>query len=125
MADKRDHLESLRRSIQYHSYRYHTLGDPEISDAEYDALMHELKRIETEHPELVTPESPTQRVGAAPLAGFTKVRHPIPMTSIQDAFSRQEVLDWYARAMRLLPDDVSLEYVVEPKIDGLAVALTL
>jgi DNA ligase (NAD+) len=117
-------LEKLRALLRYHSYRYHTLDQPEISDAEYDALLHELRALETQYPELITPDSPTQRVGAEPLPEFVKVQHPYPMTSLTDAFSREEVEAWLERAKRLLPDDVSLEFVVEPKIDGLAVALT-
>jgi len=117
-------VEKLRALIAYHSYRYHTLDQPEITDAEYDALLHELRAIETQHPELITPTSPTQRVGAEPLPEFVKVEHPYPMTSLTDAFSAQEVSDWLTRAQRLLPEGAPLEFVVEPKIDGLAVALT-
>jgi DNA ligase (NAD+) len=117
-------LRALRDLLHYHSYRYHALDAPEISDAEYDALMHELREIEAAHPGWVTPDSPTQRVGAEPLAEFAQVRHPHPMTSLADAFSREEVQAWQARALRLLPDGVALRYVAEPKIDGLAVALT-
>jgi len=116
--------EELRRLIRYHNYRYHTLSAPVISDAEFDALMRRLRDLEEEHPELVTPDSPTQRVGSEPLPGFEKVEHPHPMTSLADAFSREEVLAWLRRARRLLPDDTELAFVVEPKIDGLAVALT-
>jgi len=117
-------LERLRALVNYHSYRYHTLDQPEISDAEYDALLHELRNLESEHPELVTPDSPTQRVGAQASPEFAKVRHPYPMTSLTDAFSAEAVREWLARALRLLPKDARLEFVVEPKIDGLAVALT-
>jgi len=122
--DVASRIEELRRLIRYHNYRYHTLGEPVISDAEFDALMRRLRELEEEHPELVTPDSPTQRVGGEPLPGFTKVEHPHPMTSLADAFSREEVLAWLRRARRLLPDEVELAFVVEPKIDGLAVALT-
>jgi DNA ligase (NAD+) len=117
-------LEELRALLRYHSYRYHTLDDPVISDAEYDALLHELRALEEQHPELVTPDSPTQRVGATPLAEFAQVTHPRPMTSLTDAFAREEMVAWRERALRLLPEGTALEYVVEPKIDGLAVALT-
>jgi DNA ligase (NAD+) len=117
-------LASLRRLINYHSHLYHTLDRPEISDAEYDALMHELRALEAQHPELVTPDSPTQRVGNEPLAEFAKVQHPHPMTSLTDAYSVEEAQAWLERAKRLLPEDQSLAFVVEPKIDGLAVALT-
>ncbi|MCD6520132.1 MAG: NAD-dependent DNA ligase LigA [Anaerolineae bacterium] len=117
-------IEELRALIRYHDYLYYTLDQPEITDAEYDALMRELEALEAAHPELITPDSPTQRVGAEPLPEFAKVRHPYPMTSLADAFSREEVEAWLERAKRLLPEDIKLEFVVEPKIDGLAVALT-
>ncbi len=117
-------VASLRQLINHHSYLYHTLDQPTISDAEYDALVHELRALEAEHPELITPDSPTQRVGAEPLAEFAKVRHPHPMTSLTDAFAAEEVQAWLERARRLLPEDQPLAFVVEPKIDGLAVALT-
>ena len=122
--DVRERIERLRGLIHYHNYRYHALDDPAVSDAEYDALMHELRQLEQEHPELITPDSPTQRVGAEPLAEFQRVRHPHPMTSLADAFSVEEVRAWLERAKRLLPEDTPLRFVVEPKVDGLAVALT-
>jgi DNA ligase (NAD+) len=119
-----ERIERLRALLHYHSYLYHTLDKPEITDAEYDALMHELRTLEAQHPELVTPDSPTQRVGAEPLPEFVKVTHPYPMTSLTDAFSREEVEAWRERFGRLLPQGTAVEFVVEPKIDGLAVALT-
>jgi DNA ligase (NAD+) len=129
MADLRERVERLRERLRYHAYRYYTLDDPEISDAEYDALLHELERIEAEHPELVTADSPTQRVGAEPSEAFERVEHAHPMTSLADAFTREEVEAWLARARRLLPDDgagpdAGLRFVAEPKIDGLAISLT-
>lgn len=120
-------LAELRKEINYHSYRYHTLDDPIISDVEYDRLMQELRNLEADHPELVTPDSPTQRVGAKPLDNFEKVTHPIPMTSLGNAFNDDDMHAWLNRIKRLLPQGVTaddLEFVVEPKIDGLAVALT-
>lgn len=120
-------LAELRREINFHLYRYHTLDDPVISDYEYDRLMQELRRLEEEHPELITPDSPTQRVGAQPLEGFAKVIHPRPMTSLGNAFDDEDLRKWLARVERLLPEGLAvsdLEFVVEPKIDGLAVALT-
>jgi DNA ligase (NAD+) len=114
----------LRALIHHHAYRYYTLDQPEISDAEYDALVHALRGLEETDPTLVTPDSPTQRVGASPLAEFTKVEHPHPMTSLTDAFAREEVDAWLDRARRLLPEGPPLRFVAEPKIDGLAVALT-
>ncbi len=127
MPDTQQRLAELRAEINYHLYRYHTLDDPVISDAEYDQLLNELRRLEAEHPDLITPDSPTQRVGAPPLEGFEKVIHPIPMTSLGNAFDDEDMRNWLARVGRLLPPGMSvkdLEFVVEPKIDGLAIALT-
>jgi DNA ligase (NAD+) len=121
------HIAQLRDEINYHAYRYHTLDDPIISDAEYDQLMGKLRALEEAHPELITPDSPTQRVGAPPLDQFEKVIHPVPMTSLGNAFSDEDMRAWLSRIGRLLPDDVAvtdLAFVVEPKFDGLAVALT-
>ncbi len=120
-------LAELREQINYHSYRYHTLDDPLISDAEYDRLVQQLRQLEQEYPELITPDSPTRRVGAEPLDAFEKVTHPIPMTSLGNAFDDDDMRAWLARIERLLPDNLpanELAFVVEPKIDGLAMALT-
>jgi DNA ligase (NAD+) len=120
-------LAELRRDISYHLYRYHALDDPVISDFEYDQLMQELRQLEEKHPDLVTPDSPTQRVGAEPLEGFEKIIHPIPMTSLGNAFDDPDMRKWLARIERLLAGGSkadTLAFVVEPKIDGLAVALT-
>jgi len=117
-------IKRLSALLRYHSYLYYTLDRPEITDAEYDAMMRELRALEAERPDLIAPDSPTQRVGDEPLPEFVKVRHPYPMTSLADAFSREEVQAWLDRALRLLPEDISLTFVAEPKIDGLAVALT-
>jgi len=117
-------IDELRRIIEQHAHHYYTLDAPTISDAEYDALIHELRRLEAEYPNLITPDSPTQRVGATPLEAFGKVQHPHPMTSLVDAFTREEVQQWLQRAQRLLPEGEPLAFVAEPKIDGLAVALT-
>jgi DNA ligase (NAD+) len=119
-----DRLTDLRRQIAYHNYRYHVLDDPVVSDREYDMLMRELEALEAAHPELVTADSPTQRVGAEPLQAFAKVTHPAPMLSLGNAFDEAELRAWRERVLRLLPEDTQLDYVVEPKIDGLAVALT-
>lgn len=119
-----EELERLRDLIRYHNYRYHVLDAPEISDAEYDALFQRLKALEAEHPELITPDSPTQRVGGAALERFEKVRHPRPILSLANVFSEDELQAWEERNRKLLPAGASLEYVVEPKIDGLTVVLT-
>lgn len=120
-----EQIKELRQKIDYHRYRYHVQNDPVISDAEYDTLYRDLEALEEEHPELVTPESPTQRVGAEPLDSFEKVDHPAPILSLQSAQNMEEVHAWRTRIGRLLPEDVTeLEYVVEPKVDGLTVVLT-
>lgn len=121
-----ERLDALRRAIDYHAHRYYVLDDPEISDAEYDALWRELVTLEAAHPELVTPDSPTQRVAGAPAEGFAKVRHVAPILSLGNAFNPDELTAWRDRFMRLLPeaDRAAVAYVVEPKIDGLSVVLT-
>ncbi|MGQ9502927.1 MAG: NAD-dependent DNA ligase LigA [Anaerolineae bacterium] len=122
-----ERISRLRAEINYHAYRYYTLDDPIISDAEYDQLMQELRRLEEAHPELITPDSPTQRVGAPPRPEFRKVIHPVPMTSLSNAFNEEDMRAWLTRIRRLLPEDLpseELAFVVEPKFDGLAVALT-
>lgn len=127
MSNIQQTLAELREQINFHSYRYHTLDDPLISDGQYDQLMNQLRQLETDHPELVTPDSPTRRVGAEPLDTFEKVTHPIPMTSLGNAFDDDDMHAWLARIEKLLPKDMTvddLEFVVEPKIDGLAIALT-
>jgi DNA ligase (NAD+) len=116
-------IEELREKIKYHNHRYYVLDSPEISDAEYDELMKELKQLEAEHPELVTPDSPTQRVGAPPVEAFGVVEHPQPLLSLANAFSYEDVAAWYKRVSSLLGGQ-SFDLVCEPKIDGLAVALT-
>jgi DNA ligase (NAD+) len=115
----------LRELVHHHNYRYYVLDAPAISDAEYDALFGELQRLEMEHPELRTPDSPTQRVGGAVAERFDKVRHPQPMLSLGNAFSHEELRAWRERFLRLLPAEVAnqVTYVVEPKIDGLTVVL--
>ena len=115
----------LRDLLTRYSYHYYVLDAPLVSDAEYDALFNQLKQLEGEHPELQTPDSPTQRVGGATLEGFRKVRHPAPMLSLSNAFSLDDLRAWQERWTRLLPDAVAAEvaYVVEPKIDGLTVVL--
>ncbi|HQF70985.1 MAG TPA: NAD-dependent DNA ligase LigA [Promineifilum sp.] len=118
-----ERIQQLRRELNYHLYRYHVLDAPVISDAEYDALYRELVALEAEHPELATPDSPTQRAGAAAADIFAKVRHPAPILSLMNAFSADDLRAWRTRIGRLLPADTHLEYVVEPKLDGLTVVL--
>ena len=114
----------LRRSIEYHNYRYHVLDDPELPDAEFDRLLIELRQLEADHPELVTPDSPTQRVGGAPSDEFQEVRHRVPMLSIDNAFSREDVLAFDRRLRERLGSDAALDYSAEPKLDGLAISVT-
>ena len=100
LAAAKVRVEELREQLNYHLYRYHVLDDPEISDAEYDELMNELKALEERFPELVTPDSPTQRVGATPTDLFAPVQHRTPMLSLDNAFSREELEAWATRVER-------------------------
>ena len=121
--DLRKKVEKLREEIEYHNYRYYVLDEPEISDARYDRLMRELERLEEQHPELRTPNSPTQRVGAPPLEEFEIVRHTVPMLSLANAFDETEAKDFDKRVKKFLGTSADVEYVTEPKLDGLAVEL--
>jgi DNA ligase (NAD+) len=112
----------LRELLDRYNYRYHALDDPEVPDAEYDRLMLELRAIEIEHPALLAADSPTQRVGAAPVAAFGAVKHRVPMLSLDNAFSDQEVRDFDRRIRERLPETKSIRYSAEPKLDGLAVS---
>ena len=116
-------IQNLRAALNHHNYRYYVLDAPEVSDAEYDALMRELRAIESAHPELVTPDSPTQRVGAPPADGFAQVEHPRPMFSLGNAFDAEEFMAWHKRVSDML-DGEPFDMVCELKYDGLAVALT-
>jgi DNA ligase (NAD+) len=119
-----ERVAHLRRQINYHNYRYYVLNDPVIGDAEYDALMDELRSLEEAHPALITPDSPTQRVGPQPAEGFVKVEHPAPILSLDKAASGEEIHAWWARVSKFLPDDAPpMAWVVEPKLDGLTVVL--
>jgi DNA ligase (NAD+) len=129
----REHREAaeraaeLRRQLDYHNHRYYVLDDPEVGDEVYDALLDELRRLEAEHPELRTPESPTQRVGAEPVSRLDKVRHLQPMLSLANARSEEELRAWVARMRAHLAregiEDPQFRFVAEPKIDGLAISL--
>ena len=114
----------LREQLHFHLYRYHVLSDPVISDAEYDLLYNELKDIEKEHPELITPDSPTQRAGSDLSEEFPKVRHPAPILSLSNAYNIDEIKAWEERNLRLLASGTKLDYTLEPKLDGLTVVLT-
>jgi len=114
--------EELRRLLHHHSYAYYILDRPEITDADYDRLFNELKELEAAHPDLVTPDSPTQRVGGTVAEGFASVQHRVPMLSLDNAYTADEIREFEARLQRALPG-ASFTYVCEPKVDGLGVAL--
>ncbi|CAN5747024.1 NAD-dependent DNA ligase LigA [soil metagenome] len=116
-------IEELRNQINQWNYEYYILDSPTVSDAEFDEAFHELKRLEDEHPDLIAPDSPTQRIGSTPDSGFEKVLHPVPMLSLSNVFSLEELEAWVGRGMRAAGTS-STSFVTEPKIDGLAVALT-
>jgi DNA ligase (NAD+) len=115
-------IESLREKIRHHEYLYYVLDDPKITDAEFDQLMIELKKLETEHPELIAPDSPTQRVGGKPREGFIKAPHSSPMLSLDNTYSQDELRDWERRAHELSGRE-DIEYVCELKLDGMSLAL--
>ncbi|MDQ3604081.1 MAG: NAD-dependent DNA ligase LigA, partial [Actinomycetota bacterium] len=121
--DVRGRIEDLREQVRYHNRRYHVEDAPEISDAEYDGLYRELEALEGEHPELITPDSPTQRVGGEPIEGFEEVTHSVPMLSLANARKIEDLREWDDRVRRLLGEDETPRYVTERKIDGLAVSL--
>jgi DNA ligase (NAD+) len=116
-------IEELRTELRQHEHLYYVMDAPEISDSAYDALMNELKKLEAEHPELVRPDSPTQRVGGKPSEGFKKIRHSRPMLSLDNAYSAEELADW-DRRVHELAGNLPVEYTAELKLDGLSVALT-
>ncbi len=125
-AANRKKVESLRSEIRHHNYRYHALDDPEVTDADYDRLVRELTALEKKHPELISSDSPTQRVGAEPIKSFGTVEHAVPMLSLDNAFSEDELQDFHRRVTeRLDIDDPKdeLGYSAEPKLDGAAVSL--
>jgi len=115
-------IESLRDKIRQHEYRYYVLDDPEITDAEFDKLINQLKKLEAEHPELITPDSPTQRVGGKPREGFVKARHSSPMLSLDNAYTEDELRDW-ERRVHELSGRSDVEYMCELKLDGMSLAL--
>src|SRR5579884_2353509 len=118
-----ERIAKLRELIGDYRYHYHVLDESIMSEAAADSLKHELSQLETEYPELITTDSPTQRVAGAPLPGFTQVTHSTRMLSLNDVFSDDELLAWQERIRKLLPADARLEYFVDIKMDGLACAL--
>src|ERR1043166_6151811 len=121
-ATVRKKIEELRGKLRHHEYRYHVLDDPEISDAAYDKLLGKLRELEAAHPELVTPDSPTARVGAPPRAGFQTFRHTRPMLSLDNAFSFDALRD-FDRRVREGAGREEIEYIAEHKFDGLSISL--
>ncbi len=122
-SDPSARVDELRHELEQHNYNYYVLDQPTISDAAYDALIEELRKLEAAHPELRAADSPTQRVGGAVATGFKPRRHPRPMLSLANAFTFEALDAWYARARAIVPN-ATIDFVVEPKIDGLAIALT-
>jgi DNA ligase (NAD+) len=122
--DVQKRLDELRDEVNHHLYRYHVLDEPEISDAEYDRLYDQLSALEQEHPDLITPDSPTQRVGAPPSERFQKVQHLTPMGSLEKVADDESLFKWAEDVRKRLDSDEPVSYVIEPKIDGLAVSLT-
>jgi DNA ligase (NAD+) len=116
-------LEQLKRDVSFHNYRYFVLDDPLISDIEFDRMVKRLKQIEAEHPDWITPDSPTQRAGGAPLEKFTKVAHPAPILSLAAGFSPEDIVAWHDRIRRIDDRVEKASFVLEPKIDGLTVVL--
>src|SRR5688500_9992998 len=114
---------SLRQLINEHNYNYHVLNQPIISDVEYDQLFNRLKELESLHPEWVSPDSPTQRVGALPLKEFDQIPHKVPMLSLDNAFDDEDIIAFDRRIHERLEFNGTINYVGEPKLDGLAIAL--
>src|ERR1700739_873652 len=121
--DAEKKIEALREKIRHHEYQYFVLDTPEISDQEFDKLTKQLKDLEAEHPELITPDSPTQRVGGKPREGFVKVRHSSPMLSLDNTYSEEELRGW-ERRVHELSGRRDVDYVCELKLDGMSLALT-
>lgn len=122
-ASPEQEIHSLRTEIDRHNYRYYVLDEPSIPDAEYDRLLRQLTQLETQNPHLITPDSPTQRVGARPLTAFEEVAHEVPMLSLDNAFSADEMRDFERRIQDRLKSDAVIEFACEPKLDGIAVSL--
>ncbi|HCB1498116.1 TPA: NAD-dependent DNA ligase LigA [Klebsiella michiganensis] len=123
MESNEQKLTELRTTLRHHEYLYHVMDTPEIPDAEYDRLMRELRELEAQHPELITPDSPTQRVGAAPLASFSQIRHEVPMLSLDNVFDEESFLAFNKRVQDRLKNTDDLTYCCELKLDGLAVSI--
>src|SRR5713226_5079904 len=123
MPSIQETIDELRNQINHHNHLYYVEAKPEISDKEFDKLLEDLKKLEAEHPELVIPDSPTQRVGGQPIEGFATVRHRQPMLSIDNTYNAGELREFDRRVRKLLGGE-PVQYVVELKIDGVAISLT-
>ncbi len=121
--DTQQKIQSLREQLNQYSYQYYVLDDPQVPDATYDRLYHELKALEKEYPEFISPDSPTQRVGDKPLEGFSQVKHEVPMLSLDNVFNADELADFNQRLQQRLEDADEIEFAAEPKLDGLAISL--
>lgn len=122
-SDPKARLNDLRTEIRFHNHRYYIQNEPVISDSEYDRMMNELRAIEADHPEWITPDSPTQRAGSPPADRFAKLQHPAPILSLGNAFEEMDVIAWFERIARLDDRVLSADFVIEPKLDGLTVVL--
>ncbi len=122
LAVIQNRIAELRRELNYHNRRYYVLDSPEISDAAYDTLMQDLQQLETQYPQFLTPDSPTQRVGAAPIEAFGVIEHRLPLLSLANAFEKNDLLAWHTRTAKLLKAP-QFDMICEHKIDGLAIAL--
>ena len=122
-ADLRARVQFLRAALEEHNYQYYVLDQPSIPDAEYDRLFQELVALERDHPELKTPDSPTQRVGGEVLDGFEEVEHVVPMLSLDNVFDEQALRDFGRRIQARLGDDADIDFACEPKLDGIALSL--
>ena len=123
MKDLKLRLQELKETLNLYNYQYYVLDAPSVPDSEFDRLFHELKQIESDNPSLITKDSPTQRVGAEPLASFEQIQHKVPMLSLDNAFSNEDLQQFHKRILKLLPDNESIEFALEPKLDGVAISL--
>src|SRR5690606_3382495 len=120
----RQRAQELRERLHKHSYDYYVRSEPSISDSGYDVLYNELVALETEYPELITPDSPTQRTGNDLSSDFAKIQHPAPILSLSNGYTAEDLVTWEERNLRLLPAGTQLDYTLEPKLDGLTIVIT-
>ena len=122
--DVRNRIKELKDKIENYNYAYYVLNEPKITDKEFDDLIGQLKELESQHPELITPDSPTQRVGGKQESSFKPVAHSIPMLSLENVYSKEEFKGWWNRLEKNLGKDEKIEVAVEPKMDGVSLSLT-